>query len=188
MKNRVLMVSITLILLGMITFAGCINVYNPAPGTGESSPTGTTTPATPTSPSIPTGPSLPTSPSLPTIPVIPFAQFEDRTWVLERYGKVNNLQAVIPGKEVSVRFDSSSNKLSGNSGCNGYNANYHRVLNKITISGMMGTLMSCPIPPGIMQQEHDFKDALSNAESCKIVGNRLEIDCSLNRLLVFIPK
>ena len=123
----------------------------------------------------------------PTIPVVPLVQFENRAWVLEKYGKTNALKNAIPGKEVNVRFDSSSGKVSGSSGCNSYTATYHRTINKISITGMTSTMMSC-FPAGVMQQELDYKDALNDAEDCKIVNNKLEINCTLNRILIFHPK
>jgi len=52
---------------------------------------------------------------------------------------------------------------------------------------MTSTMMSC-FPAGVMQQELDYKDALNDAEDCKIVNNKLEINCTLNRILIFHPK
>jgi heat shock protein HslJ len=165
MKARILIV---ILLISMVNLAACINIYNPAPDSGSG--------ATPTTPS---------TPSTPTIQPVPF---ENRTWVLEKYSKAGILQNVIAGKEVNARFDSSSGKVSGTAGCNSYNAAYQRIVNKISVSGLTTTMMSCPIPAGIMQQESFFKDALMGAESCRIVGNKLEINCTQNRLLLFEPK
>ena len=115
------------------------------------------------------------------------AQFEDKTWVLEKYGATANPQSAIPGKEVTARFDSASDKVGGSAGCNSYTAAYQRSLNNITVSGMQSTMMFCTAA-GIMQQESAFKSALSGAESCKIVNNKLEINCTLDRILIFHPK
>jgi len=124
----------------------------------------------------------------PIIPLVALAQFEDKTWVLEKYGTTNNLQNVISGKEVNARFDSSSGKVNGSAGCNGYTAGYQRNFNKIAVSGMSSTMMLCTLPAGIMQQESTFKSALGGAESCRIVSNKLEISCTLDRILIFHPK
>jgi heat shock protein HslJ len=175
-----------ILLISVISLAACINIYNPAPDTGSS-----TTPATPTTPASPASPATPTTPVTPATPATPavqLAQFEDRTWVLEKYGKAGNLQDVIAGKEVNARFDSSSGKVNGTAGCNSYSAGYQRIVNKITVSSMTNTMMNCPMPAGIMQQEGAFKDALVGAESCRIIGGKLEINCTLNRLLLFEPK
>lgn len=124
----------------------------------------------------------------PFVPLVALAQFEDKTWVLEKYGNANNLQNAISGKEVNVRFDSSSGKVSGSAGCNSYTAAYQRTFNNVAVSSLSSTMMLCTIPAGIMQQESTFKNALSGAESCKIVNNKLEINCTLDRLLIFHPK
>ena len=176
MKARILI--IVLLLISVINLAACISIYNPTSDTNDSS-TSSTTPTTPTTPTIPT---------IPTIPIVQLVQFEDRTWVLEKYGKTNNLQNVISGKEANAKFDSSSGKVSGAAGCNSYAATYQRTINKVAVTGMSTTMMSCPIPAGIMQQENAFKDALIGAESCRIVNNKLEINCTLDRILVFHPK
>ena len=124
----------------------------------------------------------------PIVPLVLLAQFEDKTWVLEKYGTTNNLQNTIAGKEVNARFDSASGKVSGSAGCNSYTANYQRNYNKVVVSSLSSTMMLCTIPNGIMQQESTFKNALSGAEGCKIVNNKLEIDCTLDRILIFHPK
>lgn len=124
----------------------------------------------------------------PIIPLVALAQFEDKTWVLEQYGQADNPENVLAGKELNARFDSGSDKVSGTSGCNSYSANYQRNFNNITVSSLTGTMMLCMAPAGIMQQESAFKNALSGAQSCKIVNNKLEIICTSDRILVFHPK
>ncbi len=114
--------------------------------------------------------------------------FEDKTWVLDQYGPSGSTQDAIAGKEVSAKFDSGSGKVGGSSGCNTYTANYQRDVNKVTVTNMMGTLMSCPMPAGIMAQESAFKNALSNAISCKMSGGKLIITCSGDRVLIFHQK
>gem|GEM_PF-1866228 len=177
------------ILTCVFSLTACINIYNPTTTTTPAAPTSTTTAPPTTSPPTTTTPPHTLIPTItPTIPVIPLVQFEDRTWVLEKYGKAGSLQNAIPGKEVTLKFDSATGKAGGTDGCNSYSANYNRVINKLTVSGITSTMMSCPIPPGIMQQAFDFKDALDDAENCRIVGGNLEINCTLNRLLILHPK
>lgn len=121
----------------------------------------------------------------PITPFVVFAMFEDKTWVLEKYGPTSGPQSVLAGKEVSARFDKASGKVSGTAGCNSYSAAYQRNFNDISVSGMTSTMMLCMAPSGIMQQESAFKNALSGAESCKVANSKLEISCSLDRILVF---
>ena len=108
--------------------------------------------------------------------------------MLEKYGQTGSLQNAIAGKEVNARFDGSTGKVSGSAGCNSYSASYSRSGNTLTVSGLTSTMMLCSMPAGIMQQEGEFKDALGGAESCRIISSKLEINCTLDRLLVFHPK
>lgn len=167
MKVRIIT---TILLFSIFSLTACINIYTTPPDSSGGSSPGTTGPSTPSEPEVQ--------------PV----QFENRTWVLEKYGKASSLQNVISGKEVSARFDSSSGKVSGKAGCNSYSASYTRSVNKLSLSNMTTTLMNCPSPSGLMAQESAFKDALMNAEICRMAGNKLEINCTLNRLLIFAPK
>ncbi|MBN1376022.1 MAG: META domain-containing protein [Dehalococcoidia bacterium] len=185
MKARIL---ISILLISVISLTACININTPGADTGSNSTSETASDTTSTGTSSPTIPTPPSSSNVPSPPTIQIMQFEDRTWVLEKYGKVGNLQNAIAGKEVSARFDSPSGKVSGSAGCNSYSASYQRNINKVIVTNMTSTMMSCPVPTGIMAQESAFKDALLGAESCKIVGNKLEINCTLNRLLIFVPK
>ena len=123
----------------------------------------------------------------PAVPFVLMAQFENKTWVLEKYGKSASLKNVIAGKEVNAKFDSATDKVGGSAGCNSYTASYTRNFNDITVSGLSSTMMLC-MSSDLMDQESAFKSALSGAQSCKIVSNKLHISCSLDRLLIFHPK
>ena len=182
---------IPILILAVFCLCSCINIYNPAAtSTPTSTPTSspTTTPPTTSAPPTSAPPTLGPPTFSPPLSLIPQVQFEDRTWVLEQYGKPGNLQDAMPSKEVTARFDSATGKVSGNAGCNTYNANYNRTWNKVNVSGLMSTMMACPIPAGVMQQESEFKDELVNADGVRIVGIRLEISSSLNRVLILRPK
>lgn len=39
--------------------------------------------------------------------------FEDIEWVLESYGEKGNLQPVLEGRDVTIKFDSAEGQLSG---------------------------------------------------------------------------
>lgn len=124
---------------------------------------------------------------IPVTPMLVLAAFEDKTWVLEKIGQADSPQDALAGKEVSARFDSGTDKVSGNAGCNGYSASYLRDFNNISVSGLTSTMMLC-MPNNVMQQESAFKNALTGAQSCKITGGKLEISCTANRILIFHPK
>jgi heat shock protein HslJ len=169
---------ITILLITIMNLTACINIYNPAPAATSNSPS--TTPTTPATPTIPVKP----------IPVLSLVQFEDRSWLLEKYGKIDDLQNVIGSNiaiiSVTIKFDSSSGKVSGSTGCNSYSAAYQRTMNKIAVGNISITKMNCP-SVSISKQEIAFTDALIGAEDCKIVNDKLEINCTLNRILIFRP-
>ena len=114
--------------------------------------------------------------------------FEDRTWVLEKYGKQNNLQNVIADKETTAKFDSTSGKVSGSAGCNSFSTGYQKNGDKLKISAVISTKMFCPMPNDIMQQENQYLGSLQGAESYTVANGKLEIYCSDTRLLILHAK
>ena len=118
----------------------------------------------------------------------PNVPFEDKTWVLETYGKQNNLQPVMEGKETSATFNSSTGKVSGSAGCNSYSAGYQKTNDRLTVTAAISTKMACLTPKGIMQQEMDYLNALQATQTYQVRNNKLEIYCSDNRALIFHAK
>jgi heat shock protein HslJ len=104
-----------------------------------------------------------------------------------KYGQIGSLQSVIPGKETSARFDSSSGTVSGNGACNTYNAQYNEHNGNLHVGTVMSTMMLC-YPSEVNQQENDFFKILSDAQTYEVQGNELRILSSTNRILIFEPK
>jgi len=110
---------------------------------------------------------------------------EDVTWALEQYGEKGNLNDVIEGSTVTATFDSQEDRLQGSAGCNHYFGGYEVNKEKLSISQIGSTEMYCMDPEGVMDQEQDFLQILQKAESYRVYGNELRIDCGDSEL-VFI--
>ena len=108
---------------------------------------------------------------------------ENKTWMLESYGKTGNLQAVLEDTEITATFDSEKGQVTGSAGCNSYFGGYELKGNELSLPGPVGsTMMSCG--EQIDQQEIQYLQILQNAESYKIDGNQLQI-ISGNQALIF---
>ena len=79
----------------------------------------------------------------------------------------------LAGTTVTAIFEDG--QVGGSAGCNSYGGPYRASGQKLTISGMAQTLMACLEPAGVMEQESAFLQALSQAASYSIAGERLEI-------------
>ena len=109
---------------------------------------------------------------------------ENTTWVLESYGELGNLQAVLQGTEITAVFDSIEGQVSGSAGCNTYFADYTIDNNNLSILQIAYTEMYCLEPEGVMEQEQQYLEALQAAESFEIENGRLQINCGA-QLLVY---
>jgi len=92
---------------------------------------------------------------------------------------------VLPGTQTTATFaingDGRTGTISGNSGCNTYNAPITGVL---TIGPVASTNKLCPEPPGLMSQEARYLAALQVATSFTQAYNQLLVN-TRNGLLVF---
>lgn len=108
---------------------------------------------------------------------------EDKTWVLESYGEPNSLNTVLEDIETNITFDSAEGKISGSAGCNSYFGEYEVNGNKLSFPGpIASTEMWCGEEIG--EQERQYLSALTDAESYKIEGDKLTINCG-QHVLVF---
>jgi len=111
---------------------------------------------------------------------------EDVEWVLESYGETGELVSVTGDEEITAEFRSEEGQVGGSAGCNRYFGGYELSGSKLSIPGPLGsTLMACP--EDIMDQEMAYLQALQAAESYKIDGDELRIDCG-EQVLVFKKK
>ena len=97
------------------------------------------------------------------------------SWTVTGY---NNGQAgvvsVIAGTEMTADFGSDG-QLTGNAGCNTYNASYSTDGDSIHIGPIASTRMFCGAPDGVMDQEAQYLAALGTASTYSVSGNKLEL-------------
>jgi heat shock protein HslJ len=96
-------------------------------------------------------------------------------------------QEPIPETEVTLEFTAET--LGGRAGCNSFGGSYQADQEgNLEIEDIVQTQIFCEEPEGVMDQEAEYLDALREAASYRLAGERLEI---LNRVgeitLVFEP-
>jgi heat shock protein HslJ len=104
----------------------------------------------------------------------PVADLEGTSWTVTGYN--NGQQAVVTpivGTTISLMF--ADKKASGKA-CNSYGGAFSAGDDgTIHISQLTNTLMACPDPPGVMEQEQQYLAALPKAATWQIEGPRLTI-------------
>jgi heat shock protein HslJ len=105
-------------------------------------------------------------------------------WKMTSYN--NGTDAVVsalPDVDVTAIFGEDSN-LGGSAGCNGYSAAYKLDGQSLTISQAASTLMACPEPAGIMEQEAAYLKALESVASFELLGDRLTLRTATGAIAV----
>jgi heat shock protein HslJ len=82
--------------------------------------------------------------------------------------------SLVIGTEITATFNEDGT-LSGSAGCNNYTATYAADDQQITITPVATTMMLCPEPEGIMEQEAEFIAALGTAATYTIEGDQLAL-------------
>jgi len=82
--------------------------------------------------------------------------------------------SLVIGTEINATF-SDDGTLSGSAGCNNFTATYSVEGQQISIMPMATTMMLCPEPEGIMEQEAEFIAALGTAATYAIEGDQLAL-------------
>jgi heat shock protein HslJ len=113
-------------------------------------------------------------------------KLEGITWVLKFYGDPNNLQGVIAGHEPTLTFDKEKGEINGNGGVNGYGGNYEIDGSKLTISGVIHTMIAST-NQALNEQESAFFNILQSSQSYKIENQELTIT-GTRGVLVFREK
>jgi len=111
----------------------------------------------------------------------PLTSLNGTRWWLVMLGP----RPVLPGTQTTAVFaindDGKTGTISGNAGCNDYNA---PITGALQIGQPAMTKKYCPEPPGLMNQESAYLSALQTATSFTQVYNQLLIS-TRNGLLVF---
>jgi heat shock protein HslJ len=96
-------------------------------------------------------------------------------WQLTGYDNgTGGFSSVLRDTEITTTFGDDGN-LSGSAGCNNYSTSYEVSGDRLTVGPVASTMMMCPGPQGIMEQESAYLAALQSAATYQIEGQRLTI-------------
>lgn len=108
---------------------------------------------------------------------------EGTEWVLASL----NGNEPITGSTVTLKFE--KDQLGGSGGCNSYGGKYTLGPDgKISVSEVVQTEMACMDPAGVMEQESQFGQALSQAASFQMNGDNLEIKNAAGEIILVFAK
>ena len=114
------------------------------------------------------------------------SDLEDIKWVLTDYSVDGDAKSLLPDRDVTILFISEDKEVNGSGGCNSYFASYQLDGSNLSIPGpIAATEMWCGDEVG--EQERIYLEALQAAESYKVEGDKLTINCG-NTVLIFKPK
>ncbi len=82
--------------------------------------------------------------------------------------------SLVIGTEINATF-AEDGTLSGSAGCNNYIATYTAEGEQISITPVATTMMMCPEPEGVMEQEAEYIAALATAATYSIQSSQLEL-------------
>lgn len=100
-------------------------------------------------------------------------------WVLEQINGESVIENALP--TLSFRGDQ---EVGGNSSCNTFNGAFTAKDGKLTIDELASTMMACPEPEGLMDQETEYLKALESSASYRIDGDKLLITDSSNAVVL----
>ncbi len=96
-------------------------------------------------------------------------------WTLESFGKIGQEQPLIPDTEITIQFDEEK-KVGGSSGCNQYFGSYEtKEDGTLTFGALAMTEMACLSPEGVMDQEQQYLEALSEVSTYDVEQKRLRL-------------
>ncbi|MCL2149573.1 MAG: META domain-containing protein [Dehalococcoidia bacterium] len=106
------------------------------------------------------------------------------SWVLDRYGDLVALTAVLDGTRITLRWNENADAVRGNASCNTYGGAASIQGALITIGGIYHTEMAS-INPEVMAQEAVYLALLSQVRSWDVVGDILTTTCVGGEVLVY---
>jgi heat shock protein HslJ len=90
------------------------------------------------------------------------------------YDGVGGVVSVLAGTEITA-FWGQDGSLGGSAGCNNYTSSYTVDGNQMSMGPVASTMMMCPGPEGIMEQEATYFGALESVAGYQIEGNALRM-------------
>lgn len=95
-----------------------------------------------------------------------------------------NGKPVLAGSVVTLEL--KDGKGGGNAGCNSYGGEYQLRGTQLSFGSLAMTEMACMDPAGVMEQETQYLQTLSQAAAFQMTGDRLEVkNASGETILVF---
>ncbi len=104
------------------------------------------------------------------------------SWTLYAYRKT----LPIEGTTITANF--KDGEVRGSAGCNSYFGSYQVDGSRIQIGDLAMTLMACPAPDGVMEQEQYITQFLQDAQTLRMSEGRLFIMRSDGEALTFEPQ
>ena len=111
----------------------------------------------------------------------PSDPLEGTSWELYAYSKTRPIE----GSTLTISFEDG--QVSGSSGCNSYGGSYKVSGKKLTVDEVFATLMACPEPEGLIEQEAMFLRYLGEAQRFELADGQLQIFWSEHEALTFVP-
>ena len=95
------------------------------------------------------------------------------SWELLSYHKGSAMVSLIADSEITATFDDE--RLTGSAGCNSYFATVEIDGSQLNLGPAGSTEMWCAQPEGVMEQETAYLQAIQNAASYRVEGNKLTL-------------
>ena len=109
----------------------------------------------------------------------PLSELDGTLWYLHFI----NESSIIPGTIITAQFrvasEGEAGTISGDSGCNTYNATFAQELG---VNASLSSTVICFMPEGVKEQENNYLSALSRAYGYWLTGNQLVINTGLGAL------
>ena len=111
---------------------------------------------------------------------------DNTNWQVTGYYIGRAVASPLVGTNLTMRF--SGQQISGSAGCNTFNGSYTVSGSNITIRDLSQGMSFCDTPPGVMQQEADFMNALRATSSFQFDGAQLTLRRSDGTTTVFATR
>jgi heat shock protein HslJ len=104
------------------------------------------------------------------------------SWVLVAYRKTKPLS----GTTITATFEDG--QVRGSAGCNTYGGSYKVSERTIAVGPVAITEMACLEPKGVMKQEQEYVQYITDAQTFRLVDGQLQIFWTDHEALIFEPQ
>ena len=102
------------------------------------------------------------------------------------YERIKKIVDPLPGTTISLRF--LEDQLGGSGGCNDYFGRYEIENGSIQITERGNSVMACPEPSGLMEQEALYFIALRSVTAYRVDGDYLELLTAEDETAIYLRK